>query len=72
MKVCSHCTGDTFFITVTGNNPQPSSFPLSVSPNHPEAHQLVTLGPGNFKVTETLSEDTPPDRFIRQDKKSSI
>ena len=36
-----------FTITVTGNNPTPSTFPASVSGT------LVTLGPGPVSVTET-------------------
>src|SRR4051812_27148412 len=40
----------TFPITVTGNNPQPSSFALSaISP------QIVTLGPGPFAVSTDTS-----------------
>jgi hypothetical protein len=43
-----------FPITVTGNNPQQSSFSLSDGES-----QAVTLGPGTFRVTETLS-GVPP------------
>jgi hypothetical protein len=37
-----------FSITVTGTNPQPSSFTLSGG-----GHQAVTLGPGSFTVHES-------------------
>ena len=40
----------TFPITVTGNNPQPSSFALSA-----ENPQIVTLGPGPFAVSTDIS-----------------
>ncbi|HZC20821.1 MAG TPA: hypothetical protein VE223_04175 [Nitrososphaeraceae archaeon] len=42
------CPGVMFSITVTGNNPQPSSFTFGN-----EQDQDVTLGPGSFTVTET-------------------
>jgi hypothetical protein len=47
-KLCTHPCPDEFSITVTGNNPQPSSSSLGN-----EGHQAVTLGPGTFVVTET-------------------
>jgi hypothetical protein len=42
------CPGTTFSITITGNNPDPSSFTLGNRQS-----QVVTLGPGSFTVTET-------------------
>jgi hypothetical protein len=44
----------TFPITVTGNNPQPSTFPGS------ETGTLVTLGPGTY----TVNEATFPGSFV--------
>jgi hypothetical protein len=44
----SSCLGVKFPVTVTGNNTQPSSFSLS-----DRQIQKVTLGPGNFTVTES-------------------
>jgi hypothetical protein len=55
-KVCALCTSVvTFPITVTGNNPQPSSFTLSNGQT-----QAVTLGPGSFTVTESFSPKFAP------------
>ena len=60
-KVCfPSCQGITFSITVTGNNPQPSSFTLNV-PSHPS--QAVTLGPGTFTVTEAHVAGFNPPSF---------
>ena len=53
----------TFPITVTGNNPQPSSFALSaISP------QIVTLGPGPFAVFT----DTSVSLYYSKDCKGTI
>jgi hypothetical protein len=50
-KVCfPSCPGVKFSITVTGNNPQPSSFTLGDGNT-----QDVILGPGGFTVTESFS-----------------
>jgi hypothetical protein len=54
IKSCIQCLGLAFSITVTGNNPQPSSFTLSNG-----EHQAVTLGPGSFTVTETPGFTAP-------------
>lgn len=51
--------GIGFLITVTGNNPQPSSFTLSVGPT-----QAVTLGPGTFTVTESFPGMVVPPFFL--------
>ena len=53
----------TFPITVTGNNPQPSSFSLSA-----ENPQIVTLGPGPFAV----STDTSVSLYYSKDCKGTI
>jgi hypothetical protein len=47
-KLCSQPCPDHFSITVTGNNPQPSSFTLGNRDT-----RSVSLGPGAFTVTET-------------------
>jgi hypothetical protein len=49
-KVCRDFAGTpcAFTITVTGNNPQPSTFVLQNGDS-----QLVTLGPGSYTVKET-------------------
>jgi hypothetical protein len=49
-KICRNFAGTpcAFTITVTGNNPQPSTFVLQNGDN-----QLVTLGPGSYTVKET-------------------
>jgi hypothetical protein len=52
------CEATTFPITVTDNNPQPSSFSLS----HGES-QTVTLGPGSFTVHESVPTDFEPPGF---------
>jgi hypothetical protein len=58
-KVCfPSCQGITFSITVTGNNPQPSSFTLSGG-----GHQAVTLGTGTFTVTEAHVAGFNPPSF---------
>jgi hypothetical protein len=58
-KVCfPSCSGVTFTITVTGNNPQPSSFTLTGG-----GHQGVTLGPGTFTVTEAHVAGFNPPSF---------
>jgi hypothetical protein len=43
------CLGVKFSLTITGNNPQPSSVSADIQHNP----QLVRLGPGNFTITET-------------------
>jgi hypothetical protein len=58
-KVCfPSCQGVTFSISVTGNNPQPSSFTLSGGQT-----QDVTLGPGTFTVTEAHAAGFNPPSF---------
>jgi hypothetical protein len=52
------CEATTFPITVTDNNPQPSSFSLG----HEES-QTVTLGPGSFTVHESVPADFEPPGF---------
>jgi hypothetical protein len=47
-KLCTQPCPDQFSITVTGNNPQPSSFTLENRDT-----RSVSLGPGTFTVTET-------------------
>jgi hypothetical protein len=47
MPLCPQASA--FTITVTGNNPQPSTFTGS------EDGTLVSLGPGTYKVTERTS-----------------
>jgi hypothetical protein len=60
-KVCfSSCPGVIFSIKITGNNPQPSSFTLSI-PSHKS--QAVTLGPGTFTVTEAHVAGFRPPSF---------
>jgi hypothetical protein len=58
-KVCSgsFCSQSetVFSVTVTGNNPQPSTFSFTGS----GGSQLVTLGPGNFEITESTSPTAP-------------
>jgi hypothetical protein len=61
IKVCfPSCQGVTFSIKITGNNPQPSSFTLSI-PSHKS--QDVTLGPGTFTVTEAHVAGFHPPSF---------
>jgi hypothetical protein len=48
------CANLPFAITVTGNNPLPSSFSITGS-----GSQLVTLGPGNFRIE--MNSSFPPD-----------
>ena len=43
---CTVVGGSVVGITVTGNNPQPSSFSFTGT----GGSQLVTLGPGNFRI----------------------
>ena len=57
LQISKHCDPScssnlVFPIAVTGNNPEPSSFPLRNGES-----QTVTLGPGSFTVTETLPID---------------
>ena len=49
------CDFFQFNIIVTGNNPKPSSFSFTGG----SGSQLVTLGPGSFKITESI----PPNSF---------
>jgi hypothetical protein len=60
LKDCSlGCPGTAFPITVTGNNPQPSSFILA------NIHfKDVTLGPGTFTVHESLPRGFLPPSFV--------
>jgi hypothetical protein len=44
--------GLAFSITVTGNDPQPSSFTIK-----DKGHQTVLLGPGTYTITETQVAD---------------
>jgi cytoskeletal protein RodZ len=61
IKVCFPACPDVIFsIKVTGNNPQPSSFTLSI-PSHKS--QAVTLGPGTFTVTEAHVAGFNPPSF---------
>ena len=46
--ICGGFTPNTFNIQVTGNNPSPSFFKGS------DTGTTVTLGPGNYKISETL------------------
>jgi hypothetical protein len=52
-KVCRPSCPLPFSITVTGNNPKPSTFTLAQGESQP-----VTLGPGSFTVHESN-----PDSF---------
>src|SRR5207248_1724672 len=54
------CEATTFPITVTDNNPQPSSFSLG----HGES-QTVTLGPGSFTVHESVPAGFEPPGFTQ-------
>jgi hypothetical protein len=54
----SACPGVRFSITVTGNNPQPSSFTITRG-----QAVIVTLGPGSFTVTESVPTGFFPPRF---------
>jgi hypothetical protein len=47
-EICSGPCRVVFSITVTGNNPYPSSFSFTGS-----GSQLVALGPGSFTITES-------------------
>jgi hypothetical protein len=67
-KVCfPSCTGVTFSITVTGNNPQPSSFTLGGG-----GHQAVTLGAGTFTVTEAHVAGFNPPSFANNCKQVTV
>jgi hypothetical protein len=46
---CTEIPERMFSITVTDNNPQPSTFALANGDS-----QLVTLGPGTYTVTENV------------------
>jgi hypothetical protein len=52
------CEATTFSITVTDNNPRPSSF--SLTHGHSQA---VTLGPGSFTVHESIPAGFEPPGF---------
>ena len=53
--ICNYFKPNTAFpITVTGNNPQPSSFHLATFKS-----QIVSLGPGSFAVTQDTNGIPP-------------
>jgi len=55
IECISQCNpGTTFPITVTGNNPQPSSFILA-------GEQPVKIGPGSFAVSPTSNNQQSPN-----------